>query len=47
MRTKDGLIRLIHGHDGTVVAEHHIFSDAVAQHEAVESWQQWRNQVLA
>ncbi len=47
IRTNDGLIRLIHGHDGTVVAEHHIFSDSVAQKESTEAWQHWLNQVLA
>jgi hypothetical protein len=47
VRTPDGLIRLIHGHDDSVVAEHHIFSESVAQAQTVEDWQRWLNEVFA
>ena len=38
---QDGLYRFIHGHDGSVVVEHHIFSDELARRESPESWQTW------
>jgi uncharacterized protein YndB with AHSA1/START domain len=43
----DGLYRLIHGHDGSVVVEHHIFSDDLAQRESPEAWQAWLGKVFA
>ncbi len=47
VRTQDGLLRLIHGYDGTVVAEHHIFSESVAQKETTEDWQKFLTAALA
>ena len=47
IRTSDGLIRLIHGHDGSVVAEHHIFNPEIANSETNESWQTWLADALA
>jgi uncharacterized protein YndB with AHSA1/START domain len=43
----DGLYRFIHGHDGSVVVEHHIFSDDLAQRESPEAWQAWLGKVFA
>jgi uncharacterized protein YndB with AHSA1/START domain len=45
--TSDGLYRFIHGHDNSVVVEHHIFSDDVARRESPEAWQSWLGKVFA
>lgn len=42
-----GLYRFIHGHDGSVVVEHHIFSDDLAQRERPEAWHAWLGKVFA
>jgi len=47
VRADDGLYRFIHGHDGSVVVERHIFSDNTAQRESPEAWQAWLGKVLA
>jgi hypothetical protein len=43
----DGLYRFIHGHDGSVVVEHHIFSDELARRESPEAWQAWLGKIFA
>jgi uncharacterized protein YndB with AHSA1/START domain len=46
IRTGHGILRLIHGYDGTSVAEHHIFDEDVAKQETDEDWQKWLGGVL-
>jgi uncharacterized protein YndB with AHSA1/START domain len=43
----DGLYRFIHGHDGSVVVEHHIFAEHPDERETVPNWQSWGNQAFA
>jgi uncharacterized protein YndB with AHSA1/START domain len=47
VRNSDGLYRFIHGHDGSVVVEHHIFAEDKAQTESVEAWQAWLSRMFA
>jgi uncharacterized protein YndB with AHSA1/START domain len=46
VRTEQGLIRLIHGYDGSVIAEYHIFDPGTAQQQTSEDWQKWLTAVL-
>ncbi len=42
IRTRDGLYRFMHGHDGTVVVEHHDFAPNENGHSSsADAWQRW------
>jgi hypothetical protein len=47
VRASDGLYRFIHGHDGSVVVEHHIFAEHPDERETVPNWQSWASRALA
>jgi uncharacterized protein YndB with AHSA1/START domain len=46
VRTSDALYRFIHGLGGTVVLEHHLFSN-VNQQEIERAWQSWLDRTFA
>ncbi|MCG5216654.1 SRPBCC family protein [Streptosporangium sp. KLBMP 9127] len=41
VRTSDGIYRLIYGHDGTLVVEHHDYSTTADQQDIEPAWQKW------
>jgi uncharacterized protein YndB with AHSA1/START domain len=47
VRTSTGLYRFIHGHDGTVVVEHHDFGPSDNGHANAEAWQSWLSKAFA
>lgn len=44
--TPDGLYRFIHGHEGSVVIEHHVFTEHPDERETVANWQAWGNRAF-
>ncbi|WP_067171361.1 SRPBCC family protein [Microtetraspora niveoalba] len=46
-RSGDGIYMLIHGHEGSVVAEQHDFSGSVAGERLDEAWQSWLSRSFA